>query len=59
MSDGSESNHCRCSPFSSASKSELFRFLEMQFSRADRNHHGELESRELAAFVKAVGPPLI
>jgi len=31
----------------------------MQFSRADRNHHGELDADELAAFVQAVGPPLI
>jgi hypothetical protein len=39
------------------SKSEVFRFLEMQFARADRNHDGELDAEELAAFVLAVARP--
>jgi hypothetical protein len=39
------------------SKSEVFRFLEMQFARADRNHDGELDADELAAFVLAVARP--
>ena len=33
------------------SKDQVFRFLEMQFARADRNHDGELDAAELAAFV--------
>jgi hypothetical protein len=56
-SDGSESNPCRCSPFSTASKSEVFRFLEMQFARADRNHAGNLDAEELAAFVQQQAKP--
>ena len=39
------------------SKSDVFRFLEMQFARADRNHDGELDADELAAFVLAVARP--
>ena len=39
------------------SKSEVFRFLEMQFARADRDHDGELDAEELAAFVTAVARP--
>jgi hypothetical protein len=39
------------------SKSEVFRFLEMQFARADRDHDGELDADELAAFVRAVSGP--
>jgi hypothetical protein len=39
------------------SKSEVFRFLEMQFARADRNHDGELDADELEAFVQAVARP--
>jgi hypothetical protein len=39
------------------SKDQVFRFLEMQFSRADRNHDGELDADELAAFVQAVARP--
>jgi hypothetical protein len=41
------------------SKSEVFRFLEMQFARADRNHDGELDADELAAFVLAVARPAV
>jgi hypothetical protein len=29
----------------------------MQFARADRNHDGELDAEELAAFVHAVAKP--
>jgi hypothetical protein len=39
------------------SKDQVFRFLEMQFARADRNHDGELDAAELAAFVHAVARP--
>jgi hypothetical protein len=39
------------------SKDQVFRFLEMQFARADRNHDGELDAEELAAFVHAVARP--
>jgi hypothetical protein len=39
------------------SKREVFRFLEMQFARADRNHDGELDADELAEFVQAVARP--
>jgi hypothetical protein len=39
------------------SKDQVFRFLEMQFARADRNHDGELDADELAAFVQAVARP--
>jgi hypothetical protein len=39
------------------SKDQVFRFLEMQFARADRNHDGELDAEELAAFVHAVALP--
>jgi hypothetical protein len=39
------------------SKAQVFRFLEMQFARADKNHDGELDADELAAFVQAVSRP--
>ena len=39
------------------SKGEVFRFLEMQFARADRDHDGKLDAEELAAFVHAVAKP--
>jgi hypothetical protein len=39
------------------SKRDVFRFLEMQFARADRDHDGELDAEELAAFVQAVAKP--
>jgi hypothetical protein len=39
------------------SKDQVFRFLEMQFARVDRNHDGELDAEELAAFVEAVAKP--
>ena len=39
------------------SKREVFRFLEMQFARVDRDHDGKLDAEELAAFVLAVAKP--
>jgi hypothetical protein len=39
------------------SKNQVFRFLEMQFAQADRNHDGELDIDELAAFVHATSWP--
>ena len=39
------------------SKDELFRFLETQFSRADRNHDGSLDLEELSVFVEAIVRP--
>jgi hypothetical protein len=39
------------------SKAQVFRFLEMQFARADKNHDGELDADELASFVRAVSRP--
>jgi hypothetical protein len=39
------------------SKDQVFRFLEMQFARADSDHDGELDADELAAFVLAVSVP--
>jgi len=39
------------------SKGEVFRFLEMQFARVDRDHDGKLDAEELAAFVHAVAKP--
>ena len=41
----------------SVSKDQLFRYLEMQFYRADKNHDGELDIDELAAFVSSVSCP--
>jgi hypothetical protein len=39
------------------SKDEVFRFLEMQFARADKNHDGQLDIEELAVFANAVSCP--
>jgi hypothetical protein len=39
------------------SKDQVFRFLEMQFARADKNHDGQLDSDELAAFAQAISCP--
>lgn len=39
------------------SKAQVFRFLEMQFARADKDHDGELDCDELAAFVHSVSCP--
>jgi Ca2+-binding EF-hand superfamily protein len=39
------------------SKSEIFRYLEMQFSRADKNHDGQLTAEELEAFTRAITCP--
>jgi hypothetical protein len=39
------------------SKDQVFRFLEMQFALADKNHDGELNVDELAVFARAVSCP--
>ncbi len=39
------------------SKTQVFRFLEMQFARADRNHDGLLNIDELAVFMQSVSHP--
>lgn len=39
------------------SKEQVFRFLEMQFARADKNHDGPLDIDELAMFAQAVSSP--
>lgn len=39
------------------SKSEVFRYLEIQFSRADKNHDGLLTHEELATFTHAIAWP--
>jgi hypothetical protein len=39
------------------SKDQVFRFLEMQFARADTNHDGKLDVEELALFVNAIARP--
>jgi hypothetical protein len=39
------------------SKYQVFRFLELQFARADKNHDGQLDFDELALFVRAVSCP--
>jgi hypothetical protein len=39
------------------SKAEVFRFLESQFARADRNRDGLLDIDELALFVQYVSHP--
>jgi hypothetical protein len=36
------------------SKAQVFRFLEIQFARADSNHDGELDADELALFMRSV-----
>jgi hypothetical protein len=43
--------------YETVSKDEVFRFLEMQFSRADRNHDGNLNLDELSDFVNAIVRP--
>jgi hypothetical protein len=39
------------------SKEQLFRFLEMQFARADRDHDGQLDPEEVESFVHAIACP--
>ena len=41
------------------SKKDIFRFIEMEFSRADKNHDGELDLAELDAFTHAISWPLV
>jgi len=38
-------------------KAEVFRFLEMQFARADKNHDGVIDAEELELFVRAIAHP--
>jgi DNA-binding winged helix-turn-helix (wHTH) protein len=40
-----------------ASKAQVFQFLEMQFAQADSNHDDALDAGELATFVQAVARP--
>jgi hypothetical protein len=39
------------------SKAQVFRFLEMQFARADKNHDGLLDFDELTVFAHSVASP--
>jgi hypothetical protein len=39
------------------SKAQVFRFLEMQFARADKNHDGQLDVDELMLFARSVYCP--
>jgi hypothetical protein len=39
------------------SKTDVFRYLEMQFSRADKNHDGLLTADEVEAFTQAISWP--
>ncbi len=38
----------------SVSKEQVFRFLEIQFARADKNHDGQLALEELLNFVHSI-----
>jgi hypothetical protein len=38
----------------SVSKGQVFRFLEMEFARADADHDGKLTFAELSMFVRAI-----
>jgi hypothetical protein len=39
------------------SKEQVFRFLEIQFARADKNHDGLLDIDELEAFAQSIASP--
>jgi hypothetical protein len=39
------------------SKGQVFRYLELQFARADRNHDGELNIEELENFIRTISHP--
>jgi hypothetical protein len=39
------------------SKAQVFRFLEMQFARADKNHDGQLDFDELVVFAQSIASP--
>ena len=39
------------------SKEQVFRFLELQFARADRNHDGLLDVEELDYFAQFIAYP--
>ena len=41
----------------SVNKSQVFRYLEMQFALADRDHDGLLDEEELTMFARAVAVP--
>jgi hypothetical protein len=41
----------------SVSKGQVFRFLEMEFARADTDHDGKLSFAELSKFVQAIYCP--
>jgi hypothetical protein len=41
----------------SVSKAQIFRFLEIQFARADKNHDGQLDFDELTTFAHAIAWP--
>jgi hypothetical protein len=38
----------------SVSKQQVFRFLEMEFARADKDHDGKLSFEELETFARAI-----
>jgi hypothetical protein len=40
-----------------ATKAQVFRFLEMQFARADKDHDNQLTVEELECFVRAIARP--
>lgn len=44
-------------PNGSVSKEQVFRFLEMQFARADKDHDGLLDIDELAVFAESITCP--
>jgi hypothetical protein len=44
-------------PTETVSKAQVFRYLEMQFARADRNHDGQLDIDELAFFAQTISCP--
>jgi len=41
----------------SVSKEQVFRFLEIEFCRADKNHDGQLDLDEIQDFVQAIAYP--
>jgi hypothetical protein len=41
----------------SVSKGDVFRYLEIQFSRADKNQDGQLTAEELETFTHAIAFP--
>lgn len=45
------------SPSGEVTKAQVFRFLEMQFAKADRDHDGQLEEDELISFAQSIAIP--